>query len=119
MKGENMNETIPLPATEVGAGLAESPQSPTINPPLLLPQAKGESDRAFEAFRAYLELGPKRRYAAVGRKLVASLRTVKRWANDRLAPAGLRDIARWQEVSNCIHLPALSSGCAGSGGGAG
>lgn len=44
--------------------------------------AKGESDRAFEAFRAYLELGPRRRYAAVGRKVGASLRTVQRWAND-------------------------------------
>ena len=43
---------------------------------------KGESDRAFEAFRAYLELGPRRRFAAVGRKVGASLRTVQRWASD-------------------------------------
>lgn len=46
------------------------------------PQARGESDRAFEAFRVYLELGPQRRYAAVGRKVGAALRTVKRWALD-------------------------------------
>ena len=43
---------------------------------------KGESDRAFEAFRAYLELGPRRRFVAVGRKVGASLRTVQRWASD-------------------------------------
>jgi hypothetical protein len=54
----------------------------TLNPQPLFPQSTGESDRAFEAFRAYLELGPKRRYAAVGRKVGASLRTVKRWASD-------------------------------------
>ena len=48
----------------------------------LFPKAPGESDRAFEAFRAYLELGPRRRYVAVGRKVGASLRTVKRWAVD-------------------------------------
>ena len=46
------------------------------------PQGKGESDRAYEAFCVYLQLGPKRRYAAVGRKVGASLRTVKRWASD-------------------------------------
>ena len=50
--------------------------------PLGFSPAPGESDRAFEAFRAYLELGPRRRYAAVGTKVGASLRTVKRWAAD-------------------------------------
>jgi hypothetical protein len=43
---------------------------------------RGESDRAFEAFRFYWELGSRRRLAAVGRKVGASLRTVQRWAND-------------------------------------
>ena len=58
-----------------------SSQPAPLAPPCF-PQATGESDRAFEAFRAYLELGPQRRYAAVGRKVGASLRTVKRWASD-------------------------------------
>ena len=62
------------------------PASPGPNPEpdisTLFPQARGESDRAFEAFRAYLELGPKRRYATVGRKVGAGLRTVQRWARD-------------------------------------
>ena len=40
----------------------------------------GESDRAFEAFRAYFELGPRRRYAAAARKVGVSQVTVKRWA---------------------------------------
>ena len=67
---------------------AADSQSSTPNPqpappaPPHFPQSTGESDRAFEAFRAYLELGPQRRYAAVGRKVGASLRTVKRWASD-------------------------------------
>lgn len=46
----------------------------------LFPQAKNESDRAYEAFRIYLELGPKRRYAAVGRKVGVTQRTVRSWA---------------------------------------
>jgi hypothetical protein len=44
--------------------------------------APGESARAFEAYRVYLELGSRRRYAAVARQVGASLRTVKRWAGD-------------------------------------
>ena len=42
----------------------------------------GESDRAFEAFCAYFELGPRRRFAAAARKVGVSSRTVKRWASD-------------------------------------
>lgn len=56
------------------------PATPPPDPPASFPQAEGESDRAFEAFRAYLELGPQRRYAAAARRVGASLRTVKRWA---------------------------------------
>ena len=51
-------------------------------PALDFTPARGESERAFEAFRAYLELGPGRRYAAAGRKVGAALRTIKRWASD-------------------------------------
>jgi hypothetical protein len=67
---------LPPPATP------PSLQPPAPNLPPAFSPARGESDRAFEAFRAYLELGPKRRFAAVGRKVGASLRTVQRWAND-------------------------------------
>ena len=37
--------------------------APTFSP------VAGESDRAFEAFRAYFELGPRRRFAAAARKV--------------------------------------------------
>ena len=50
-------------------------------PALDFTPARGESERAFEAFRAYLELGPRRRYAAAGRKVGVTLRTIQRWAN--------------------------------------
>jgi len=62
--------------------VASEQSQPVDSASKLFPQARGESDRAFEAFRAYLELGPRRRYLAVGRKVGASLRTIKRWAVD-------------------------------------
>src|SRR4051812_20390110 len=70
---------VTLPASDARSASDIAPVSP---PAPISPQAQGESDRAFEAFRAYLELGPQRRYAAVGRKVGASLRTVRRWASD-------------------------------------
>lgn len=48
----------------------------------LFPRGKNETERAFEAFRVYLQLGPRRRYFAVGRQVGAALGTVKRWARD-------------------------------------
>ena len=69
----------PRPAPPVAAG---SLTANAVSSPPRFPQAQGESDRAYEAFRVYLELGPGRRYAAVVRKVGASLRTVKRWATD-------------------------------------
>jgi hypothetical protein len=42
--------------------------------------ASGESARAFAAFCAYLELGPRRRYATVARQVGVSLVSIKRWA---------------------------------------
>jgi hypothetical protein len=85
---QNKIGVVPQPpgAPESGDGgpdLNSQPSSslPPGDSPAFSP-AKGESDRAFEAFRAYLELGPRRRYAAVGRKVGASLRTIQRWAND-------------------------------------
>ena len=77
MNDTAMTETSSLPPPDL------EPTAPASGPTApRFPQAKGESDRAFEAFRAYLELGPRRRYAAVVRKVGASLRTVKRWASD-------------------------------------
>jgi len=49
--------------------------------PALAPVA-GESARAFEAFRAYYQLGPRRRYAVAARKAGVAHATVKRWASD-------------------------------------
>jgi len=71
---------IEVPGTECDVRPATQPPVP--NSQLASPRGEGESDRACEAFRVYLELGPKRRYAAVGRKVGASLRTVRRWACD-------------------------------------
>ena len=42
----------------------------------------GESDRAFEAFCAYFELGPRRRLTVAARKTGVPPRTVRRWAID-------------------------------------
>jgi hypothetical protein len=76
--------------------------------PPLFPQAKGESARAAEAFRAYLELGPRRRYAAVGRKVGASPRTVKRWANDfdwrgRIKTYAAQSTEQYIETENTVQ----------------
>jgi hypothetical protein len=62
------------------APAAALPPPPAGHPPPAYSQAAGESARAFEAFLAYAELGSGRRYSAVGRKVGAGLRTIKRWA---------------------------------------
>ena len=67
-----------LVASELRKLAGGQPASPGATPP----QVRGESARAFEAFRVYLELGPRRRYAAAARKVGASLRTLKGWAHD-------------------------------------
>ncbi|MEI8291277.1 MAG: hypothetical protein WCH99_17555 [Verrucomicrobiota bacterium] len=76
---------VPSAAVEksLSPAVSDNPVIPSPDiPPLEFTPARGESDRAFEAFRAYLELGPGRRYAAAGRKVGAALRTIKRWASD-------------------------------------
>src|ERR1041385_2114899 len=80
----HMNDTIPAPAAVPPPPPAPTPNAPTPDPVAapLFAQAKGESDRAFEAFRVYLELGPRRRYAAVGPKVGTCMRTIHRWAKD-------------------------------------
>jgi hypothetical protein len=67
-----------------GPALLASPPStltaqPSAGTPPFAP-APGESPRAFAAFCAYLELGPRRRYATVARQVGASLISIKRWA---------------------------------------
>jgi hypothetical protein len=82
MNDANLNKVEPLPVSEEAVANPNS-KLETRNPepaPPLFPQAKGESDRAFEAFRVYLELGPRRRFFAVARKVGSSLRTIQRWA---------------------------------------
>jgi hypothetical protein len=59
-----------------------------------------------------LELGPKRRYAAVGRKVGASLRTVKRWAMDfdwrgRLKTYAARCAEHYTETEATVQREAL------------
>jgi hypothetical protein len=68
----------------------------------------GESDRAFEAFCAYFELGTRRRFAAAARKTGASLRTVKRWASDfdwrgRIKSHAARVVAQSANEQSHLH----------------
>jgi hypothetical protein len=87
-------------------------QPSTLDPQPHFPQAKGESDRAFEAFRVYLELGPRRRYAAVGGKVGASMRTVKRWASDfdwrtRVKTCAAQCVQQYAQTETAIHREEL------------
>jgi len=84
-ENQNPNALVAQPTPTVCA----DPQPPSAAAPGFSPVA-GESDRAFEAFRAYLELGSRRRYAAVARKIGVSLRTVKRWAGDFAWPGRIK-----------------------------
>lgn len=73
----------PTPDSKVSRS-GEPPETCNLHPatgnfPPFTP-APGESARAFAAFCAYLELGPRRRYATVARQVGASLRTIKNWA---------------------------------------
>ncbi|MEI6078282.1 MAG: hypothetical protein WCS94_22070 [Verrucomicrobiota bacterium] len=69
---------------------------------------EGESDRAFEAFRAYFELGPRRRYAAAARKVGVAQRTVKRWAGEfdwrgRIITLAARAVEQSASAENALH----------------
>jgi hypothetical protein len=59
------------------------PAPSSVQPTTVLPftPAPGESTRAFEAFCAYFELGPRRRYSAAARKVGVSVRTIERWSS--------------------------------------
>jgi len=61
--------------------------------PLPFEQQPRESNKAFAAFRTYLELGPQRSLEAAARKLAKSLPLLKRWSakfawTDRVAAQG-------------------------------
>ena len=76
------------------------------------PQSKGESNRAFEAFGVYLELGPRRRYAAVARRVGAALRTVKRWAMDfdwggRIKTCAAECAEQYAQTEQTVHREVL------------
>lgn len=87
---------------------AAPPSSLSPLPQLPFPQAQGESERAFEAFRVYLELGPQRRYAAVARKVGSSLRTIKRWAVDfdwrgRIKTCAAHSAGQYLQTENAVQ----------------
>ena len=48
--------------------------------PMIFEQQPKESNKAFAAFRAYLEMGPDRSTAAVAKKLAKSEQLVRRWS---------------------------------------
>jgi hypothetical protein len=75
-----LSGSLPDSGIAAGAGPSGSDPAAPFPPGLPFAPAAGESDRAWEAFRAYLELGPQRRYAAAASKVGVTLRTVERWA---------------------------------------
>ena len=88
-----------------------APPSP-LNAQPVFPQRPGESDRAFEAFRVYLELGPRRRYATVGRSVGASLRTINRWASEfdwrgRIQLHAAQGVAQYTATENALGREAV------------
>ena len=48
--------------------------------PLIFEQQPRESNKAFAAFKAYLDMGPERSFDAVAQKLTKSSRLLKRWS---------------------------------------
>jgi hypothetical protein len=109
MKGKNMTETMtdPLPAVAPSPAASAPPPSAGDAVPQC-PQLPGESDRAMEAFRVYLALGPRRRYAAVVRSVGASLRTVRRWANEfdwrgRIRACAAQGVEQYVEAENAAR----------------
>lgn len=92
----------------VETGTSAAPELVADAPPdAPLGPAPGESDRAWEAFRVYLELGPQRRYIAVSRKVGASLRTIRRWASQfdwrgRIHASTGRQIEQYEEAQSVL-----------------
>ena len=103
LDAKNENTLAAEPGTSASpASLADSPPGAPLAP------ARGESDRAWEAFRVYLALGPQRRYGAVSRKVGASLRTIRRWASQfdwrgRIHASTGRQIEQYEEVQSGLQ----------------
>jgi hypothetical protein len=93
------------------------PSATTPPPPLVFAPVAGESERAFEAFRFYLELGPRRRYLAAARKIGVTLRTIQRWAGDfdwrgRIQTHAASDADQYARSVNTLHREALRDSAA-------
>jgi hypothetical protein len=103
----------PSPAVDAFASapapaVLSGPPTATLLPPPAFAPVAGESERAFEAFRAYFELGPRRRFAAAARKVGASQRTVKRWASDfdwrgRIKSLAARAVEQSANAESALH----------------
>ena len=114
-----MNDTVTSSTAATPAPVADTQHATRDTQPTshLFPQAQGESDRAFEAFRAYLELGPKRRVAAVGRKVGSSYRTVRRWARDfdwhgRIKTYAAQSAEQFAETESAVQREEFLDGAA-------
>jgi hypothetical protein len=86
-------------------------------PPPVFAPVTGESERAFEAFRVYLELGPRRRFLVVARKIGVTLRTIRRWAADfdwrgRIQAHAASDADQYARSENALHREALRDAAA-------
>jgi len=114
-----MNDTVTSVTAAASAPVAD-PQLSTLNSQPaapLFPQAQGESGRAFDAFRVYLELGPKRRYATVARKVGSSYRTVQRWANDfdwraRIGSCAAHSVGQFVQIESAVQREDFLDGAA-------
>ena len=114
-----MNDTVTSVTAATPAPVADTQHATRDTQPTshLFPQAQGESDRAFEAFRVYLELGPKRRYATVGRKVGSSYRTVQRWANDfdwrgRISSCAAHSAGQFVQIESAVQREDFLDGAA-------
>ena len=80
-KNKFMKKTQTIPPASAEVTPLPTAAMDTTTTTITVAPVPGESDRAFEAFQMYLELGPRRRYLAVARKTGLNFRTIHRWAN--------------------------------------
>jgi hypothetical protein len=104
-------------ASATAPAVLNGPPAATLPPPPAFAPVAGESERAFEAFRVYLELGPHRRYLAAGRKIGVTLRTIQRWANDfdwrgRIQAHAASGADQYSRSENALHHEVLRDAAA-------
>ena len=80
-KNKFMKKTQTIPPASAEVTPLPTAAMDTTTTTITVAPVPGESDRAFEAFQMYLELGPRLRYLAVARKTGLNFRTIHRWAN--------------------------------------